>query len=410
MPEPGLPTVYINDPADPNSSVVSVIGDFQTVLIPKKQFAHTNYRIGAKLHPMGTRARALTDARTFTPREVVEIYFGDLAKTYDGAGTTIGIVELGGGFNQDDLERFQPGLSKRVKAVSVQGAENDPSDQDSSVEVMLDIEIIAACCPKAEIAVYFAPNTEDGFSGAVMQGTAEDVTCGSNSWGQAETQWTQAGRQRLDSTLQIAQEKGINWTAAAGDNGADDGTGGPVCDFPASSAYVLACGGTRLTVDGCSIHESVWNDGQQGGATGGGISQYSGLPGFQMGLKYTQLGADGKPMPSQVLMARGVPDVAANADPISGYQIWANGQEMVVGGTSACSPLMAGLIALLTQANGGKSIGNANALFYKMPNAFGDVTVGDNGDYEATQGWDACSGLGSPGAYILDAMNAILRR
>jgi kumamolisin len=98
---------------------------------------------------------------------------------------------------------------------------------------------------------------------------------------------------------------------------------------------------------------------------------------------------------------RGVPDVAGNADPVSGYQIVVDGQQTVVGGTSAVAPLWAGLIARLAQSTG-KKFGLLQTLLYngvtasKPANGFNDITSGNNGAYSAGPGWDACTGLGSP--------------
>ena len=193
---------------------------------------------------------------------------------------------------------------------------------------------------------------------------------------------------------------GISVCVASGDNGSSDGDtdGADHVDFPASSPWVLACGGTTLTLaDGKIASETVWNDGSMGGATGGGVSQHFSKPAYQAGVNV--------PVPvASNPTGRGVPDVAGNADPATGYVVVIGGQQGVVGGTSAVAPLWAGLIALLNERVG-KRVGWLNPKLYSKlapAKALRDITVGNNGDYYASTGWDPCTGLGTPnGASIL---------
>jgi kumamolisin len=158
---------------------------------------------------------------------------------------------------------------------------------------------------------------------------------------------------------------------------------------------VLACGGTRLIGQNSSIAaEMVWNNPGHG-ATGGGVSETFALPGYQKSARVpTSVNPGHK-------RGRGVPDVAGNADPASGYIVRVDGTDAVIGGTSAVSPLWAGLIALMNEAKTtkGQPMGFLTAKLYAKPissQAFNDITNGNNGDYAANQGWDACTGLGSP--------------
>ena len=187
---------------------------------------------------------------------------------------------------------------------------------------------------------------------------------------------------------------------AAGDNGSSDGEtdGQNHCDYPASSPYALGCGGTRLEADtntGAISSETVWNDGASGGATGGGVSAVYSVPSWQANA--------GVPAPSGSTGGRGVPDVAGNADPQTGYQVLVDGKQAVYGGTSAVAPLWAALIARLAQATG-HQFGLFQPVLYSgvAPGAdvsgFNDITSGNNGAYSAGPGWDACTGLGSPSA------------
>jgi kumamolisin len=173
-------------------------------------------------------------------------------------------------------------------------------------------------------------------------------------------------------------------------------------DFPASSPHITACGGTRLTAaNGKITAEQVWNEGADGGAGGGGVSATFALPTWQKGLRATP--ATGA---AAALAKRGVPDIAADADPQSGYQIRVDGRTAVFGGTSAVAPLWAGLIAI-ANANNGQRAGFINPALYKTPSALRDISVGDNGAFKAAKGWDACTGLGSPnGAAVAAALKA----
>ena len=186
---------------------------------------------------------------------------------------------------------------------------------------------------------------------------------------------------------------GITVCVASGDNGSSDGVndGADHVDFPASSPNALACGGTRVQGSGTTItSESVWNDGAQGGAGGGGVSDFFALPAWQTGLQVT-LAAGG----SKALAMRGVPDVSGDADPETGYDVRVDGTDTVIGGTSAVAPLWAGLIARINSTRG-SPVGYINPQLYAAPSGFHDITSGNNGTYAAAPKWDACTGLGSP--------------
>jgi kumamolisin len=202
----------------------------------------------------------------------------------------------------------------------------------------------------------------------------------------------------MDDAFQAAAAMGITVCVASGDNGSTDGVsdGNDHVDFPASSPYALACGGTSLRANQTAItSEVVWNDGANGGASGGGISSFFPTPGWQMGKKATHRGGV-----SIALTKRGVPDVAADADPATGYNVRIDGTDTVIGGTSAVAPLWAGLIARINQANGTPA-GYLNPMLYGKPQALRDIISGSNGDFEAAKGWDACTGLGTPNGAAL---------
>jgi kumamolisin len=358
---------------------------------------HFRLRRGTGEGPIIARAAS---AHAFTPLQLARLY--DFPPG-DGAGQCIGVIELGGGYNASDLSAYFSGLgvpAPQVVSVPVDGAANaptgDPSGPDG--EVTLDIEIAGAVAPMAKIAVYFAPNSDAGFVDAVSQALHDATNKPSVlaiSWGAPESSWTDQAVASFNDALQSAVALGVTICAAAGDSGSSDGApdGRDHVDFPASSPYVLACGGTHVTAraGGAAIaSEVVWNDGASGGATGGGVSARFSLPAWQEGLKAARVGG-----PPVALGRRGLPDLAADASPTSGYEVLIAGQSMPVGGTSAVAPLLAGLIARINALTG-KPAGFVNQKLYRAPNAFNDITSGVNGTYEAAAGWDACTGLGSP--------------
>ena len=296
---------------------------------------------------------------SFTPTQMASLY-NYVAGT--GQGECIGIIELGGGYRPTDLKTYFSGLGvplPKVSAVSVDHGKNHPTGDSNGPdgEVMLDIEVAGAIAPAAQIAVYFAPNTDQGFLDAVttaIHDTINKPSVISISWGGPESSWTQQSLNAFDQAFQAAAAMGITVCVAAGDNGSSDGATGDNVDFPASDPYVLACGGTSVQASGNSItSETVWNDGAQGGATGGGISTFFALPPYQEGLSAALTAGGTTP-----LTHRGVPDVAGDADENTGYDVRVDGSDTVIGGTSAVAPLWAGLITRINSANG-KSVGYA---------------------------------------------------
>ena len=366
--------------------------------------------------------RAVASAASFTPPQIAELY--QFPSNASAAGQTIGLIELGGGYRTADISAYFKSLglkSPTVVAVPVDGGKNAPSTADGADgEVMLDIEVAAAVAPGANIAVYFAPNTDQGFIDAVTTAVHDSTnkpSVISISWGGPESSWTQQAITALDSACQAAALLGVTITVAAGDNGSTDGVtdGGNHVDFPASSPHVLACGGTRVTASGTTLsNEVVWNElSNNEGATGGGVSAVFPLPTWQSNANVPAFSANkrkkkaptgGSGGGSATAGGRGVPDVAGNADPSSGYTIRVDGQSEVIGGTSAVAPLWAGLIAVANAQNR-SSAGFLNPSLYANPSAFRDITSGNNGAFKAGQGWDACTGLGSPiGTAVIAAL------
>ena len=434
----------------------------------------TRPQFRAHFRATGTGSAAAAQGTSYSPNQVADLY-GFPADT-TGAGQTIAVIELGGGFSTSDLDTYFGGLGiavPSISAVGVDGASNAPGSDPTGadVEVNLDIDVIGAVAPGATQVVYFAPNNGDqGFVDAISdaaQASPAPIAI-SISWGQSEDSWTAQGLASMNAAIADAATLGITVCVAAGDNGSGDGvTDGEVhVDFPASSPYALGCGGTKLVADptsGTISSEVVWNETAAGeGAGGGGVSDQFALPSWQAtagvparasrsGTGTSRTGGehhrheDGADAAGDSGLAagassgsggasasssggasasssggasasssggRGVPDVAGNADPTTGYQVYADGKAQVVGGTSAVAPLWAALIGRLAQATG-QRFGLIQPTLYAgiTPGTdvagFNDITSGNNGAYSAGPGWDACSGLGVPnGTALLTRLQA----
>ena len=353
----------------------------------------------------GGAGPAAAQGISYLPNQVADIYYNFPVGT-SGAGQTVAVIELGGGFTTSDLDTYFGSLGiavPSITAVSVDGASNNPGDTSgASVQVNLDIDVIGAAAPSATQVVYFAPsNGDQGLVDAICDAahaTPAPIAI-SISWGQSEDSWTGQGLSAVDAAIADAVALGITVCVAAGNNGSGDGAndGQPHVDFPASSPHALACGGTTLLADpstGAVSSEVVWNElASNEGAGGGGVSDRFALPAWQANAGVpARAGAN-------AAVGRGVPDVAGNADPATGYQIYSGGQAQVVGGTGAVAPLWSALIARLAQATG-KRFGPLQPLLYAAPiggdPGVRDITSGNNGAYSAGPGWDACTGLGVP--------------
>ena len=397
-------TGAVNIPAELNGIVRSVHG------LDNRPQAQAHFRIATA----GNAVSAAAPSASFTSLQVAKAY--NFPTSVSGKGQTVAIIELGGGFTQSDLNTYFSGLkispAPTVVAVSVDGAQNQPTGDTNGpdTEVMLDIEVVGAVAPGARIVVYFAPNTDAGFLDAINQAATDQVNTPSVisiSWGGPESSWTAQSLQSYNSALQSAAALGVTVCVASGDNGSDDGVGDGLdhADFPSSSPYSLACGGTTLSLSGSSISsEVVWNDLPNGGATGGGISDTFPIPTWQANANVPPSNNPGN------FKGRGLPDVCGDADPATGYQVQVDGSSFTVGGTSAVAPLWSGLLALFNQSLG-NAVGYLNPNLYQTiatkTGTFRDITSGNNGDYTAAKGWDPCSGWGSPnGATLLQALSA----
>jgi kumamolisin len=419
----------ISVPLDLAQIVVGVHG------FDNRPVAHPQYRQRKKALVTMKAAPATAQEKSFSLLEVANLYA--FPEGLDGKGQCIALIEFndintstnvvtGGGFNESDLQGFFSNLklaAPPLVVLSTDGGANKPGpNPNSDGEVTLDIEVAGAIAPGAKLAVYFAPNTAQGFIDAVSQAvhdTENAPSVVSISWGGSEDSQPQQFLDGLESVLQDAAALGVTVCCAAGDFGSPDmptndpnnpWDGQPHVDFPASSPFALACGGTKLVGSAKGItSEQVWNEGS--GAGGGGVSNKFARPDYQASLNI--------PSSPKGNNGRGLPDVSANADPETGYQVFLFGHSSVVGGTSTVAPLWAGLIARINQGlvkMGRSRVGFLNPVIYEASIAkdgvFHDIVSGNNdtsgklgGRYTAGPGWDPASGLGSPnGTKLLKAL------
>jgi kumamolisin len=354
-------------------------------------------RIAARHHLVWAKSKQVAG---YVPNQVAAFY--DFPTDVTGKGQCIALLELGGGYTEGDTRAAFAAMGLKapsIVAVPVDGGANAPSPgNDADTEVALDIQVAGGVAPGAKIAVYFAPNSDAGFTdaiSAVVHDSKNGPTLLSISWGSAESQWTGQAIASMNSALQDAASVGLSVFVASGDSLATDGVGDGEAhvDFPASSPYAIGCGGTEITVSGGKITaEKVWNDGTSG--TGGGISDLFAVPAFQANA-HLPASVNGR------REGRGVPDIAGNAAPSSGYKVVSNGQSGVVGGTSAVAPLWAGLAALLNQ-NAKAPLGFFLAKLYPASGVVRQIETGNNKPtgstlgYDAGGQWNGCTGLGVP--------------
>jgi kumamolisin len=365
----------------------------------------------------------------FWPHELGTIYN---FPPVDASKQCIGLLEFGGGVDPNDVDLFfgnKQGLpaplpTPSIQVIAVDGVSTDPSsDEDSTGEVMLDVDVAGSLSGGAKLAVYFATFDEKGLVdilSAVLLDSVNDPSVLSVSWGWAENQdfngsvtWSPGAIDHVNESLLAAANLGISVCVSTGDDGSEAQIqdGKAHVNFPATSPSVLAVGGTSMHAKTSAgkttvLSETVWNDGP-GSGTGGGVSDFVPVPSWQQGK-----------VPSSInpghFAGRAIPDVAANADPATGYRVAFQGKFATVGGTSASAPLWASLIARINATLGARA-GNLNATLYATigpKKVLRDITSGNNdtdglleGQFKADEGWDACTGWGTPnGGNLLNAL------
>jgi len=369
----------------------------------------------------------------YTPHQLQVAYGVEslINQGFTGKGqTVVDIVSFGSPTLQEDMDTFDsrfglPNITLQIIS-PIRTVPFDPHNKDMTGwagETTLDVQLIHALAPDAGIVVLTSPVSEtEGTIGlpeflqleqyAVTHHLGSII---SNSWGASEvTLKDTAGQQEVykwDAFLQQAtMQQNITFFAASGDNGATDFTDfqvtklspTPTTSFITDEPWVTSVGGTSLIRNGAIVSETAWNS--NGGASGGGFSIFFPTPSYQKTLPAS--------VQSQFQNRRGVPDVSADADPLTGMAFYEDGQWSLTGGTSASAPIWAGLMAIANQM-AGHPLGFINPGLYKLAQSstytqdFHDITIGDNSmnekgvrvqGYTATSGWDPVTGLGSPNA------------
>ncbi len=353
------------------------------------------------------RPRQAAGTKGYLPTEFAKFY--GFPEIHLGKGQTIALFEFGGGYKPGDLEAAAKAMgiaAPTIKDISIDGGKNSPGSKFDT-EVTLDIQIAMGAAPEARLLVYFSASSEQGMIDAMSEAVHDaenkaDVV--SISWGFPERQWSRQALRAMDQVLIDAGRLGVTVIAASGDSLAGGGlSNGKVnVDFPASSPNALACGGTKLEVTNGQISgEVVWNDRNRRG-TGGGVSIEFPQPPYQANADAPNSLDTGK-------AGRAIPDVAAHGNPSGGYRVFIHGRWTSIGGTSASTPLWAGLIARANQARSAlkpplPTLGFINPYLYEEGVELGSVTEGDNYiyirrekvGYEAGPGFDCCTGMGTP--------------
>ncbi len=384
-----------------------------------------------KRHPQtqkGAQVRSVSKVPStwFTPAELAQHYNYPAG---DGAGQTVALLEFGGGYFPSDLSKFCSLVNitpvPNVKTVSTDGTATNAQD-GAEGEVMLDVEVVAGVCPKANLVVYFADFTEQGWItilDAVMQDSTNNPGVVSCSWGFAEDAdiWTDQTMNQVNQSLLEAAHLGITVCVAAGDDGSSDAItdGNAHTDFPSSSQYTLAVGGTTVRSKTTGQPDITWKEGDglradNGGSTGGGVSAVIPRPVWQSNINIPSVNAG-------AIVGRIIPDIAANADwTASPYLLVVDGNSQPNGGTSAATPLIASLITLINANRGaGNPLGYVTPELYQSSTGGAgagtggciDVSSGDNntaavGGYSAGAGYDAVSGWGTPdGINLMKALS-----
>ncbi len=373
-----------------------------------------------------------------------------VAKAYEfpaeatGRGQSMAIILLGGGFYEEDMRLFFGDRLPRIRVVELAGATNNPAPRAAvnqfldalasgqsahqsqalsnqvwwTLEASVDLQLAGSFAPDAELVVYFAPNDERGKIDALIAALTDEqsapsvISC---SWGMRESDAGAEYIEAVEKIFQLAATKGISICYSSGDSGADlDNDRQPHVHYPASSPYVLGCGGTLLPIATPDPdRQSAWNESHSSAdsaasadsgaeilATGGGFSHHFPRPSWQL--------APSQQEAAQPTSGRGVPDVAGKADYASAYHCVLVGRSVLGGGTSAAAPMWAALLVRLNQALGHR-IGWLSPLLYQasFTKALDSIDQGGNGYYNTAPGWDPCTGLGTPsGQALLTALAA----
>ncbi|MGH8397188.1 MAG: S53 family peptidase [Gammaproteobacteria bacterium] len=346
----------------------------------------------------------------YSPGQVATAYnWPSITDKTNGSGVTIAIATAdSAGLSNGDFNEFWSYYGLPSHTVTVIPVDGNTTLSDGDIETTIDTERSGAMAPGAAILVYdengeTPANFYDVYHRIVTDNNAQVVT---TSWGFAEQCTPQTepicisnSQMAADDTIfEEAVALGMAVFAADGDYGSSD-CYFPPCNsavdialYPSSDPYVVAAGGTTLTLNGNNTiaSEIAWSD------TGGAESDYFVEPSWQTGI--------GVPQNSW----RNTSDMSMDADPNTGYSVYYGGRWIVpYGGTSFVAPELAGLFAIQVSLSGSTRLGPANSAIYADANSsyhtsdFHDITSGSNGAFSAGVGWDHPTGWGSPNAVEL---------
>jgi kumamolisin len=355
--------------------------------LDKRVVAVHGLHTGPPLEPH-LAALATTTEQPFLPITIADNY---RFRRGTGKGATVALLEFGGGFEIEDLRKSREmnGIESSIEPKVVRiNAENTAGTTTHHREVALDLQVVSALAPEAEIVVYLSARGDKERIETISKAVHADPTPTviSMSWGLDERRWDKATLKSFGRYLEEAAVLGIVFLASSGDFGS--GLGAMATDYPASAPCVVSCGGTQMDPAGALDQvEVVWDD-HGSHASGGGFSKIYRRPAYQDGLERS-LGHGRR--------QRGIPDVAGYACLNPGYSIVLGGEEVASGGTSAVAPLYAGFIAGIA---GDRLLYRLNNILYGLGTGFRDIERGSNdrrtqhGGFQAMAGWDACTGLG----------------
>jgi kumamolisin len=348
---------------------------------------------------------AIRSPRGVTPSDMVGFY--DITplrdRGIDGTGQTIYFIELDT-FNQAAFNAFSTKFHLPAQQVTIVHRPEWGAPSNEEAESDLDLQVAHEIAPGAKLVVY--QSGQGAFHAALKQIFLDHPgAVVSSSWGQCEAVSSAAEAQQYKTITDAAAAQGTAFFVASGDRGAYDCVpAGDVntisADLDAGVPGVTSVGGTLAflsSVNTAYYREAAWGEPVEQWGSSGGVSRFWPIPSWQSGPGVTNQWSTGK---------RQTPDVAANADAQSGWEVFTP-KDGPVGGTSAAAPFWAAVAALVDSALVAKGLpttGFANPVLYffgrspaGMPaNPFHDITAGNNLYYPATPAWDYPTGLGSP--------------
>lgn len=377
------------------------------VLVPAALQPVVNSVIGLDDYPR-THIDAIRSPNGVSPADMLDFY--DVNPLRDagltGAGMTVAFIEIDK-FDTSMLARYAQKYNLPAFNVQVHSLDwGSPSSEQGEAD--LDLEIVHGIAPGAKEVVYYADGTDSSKVVAAETQMFKDFPQGaieSKSVGGCETPQSHDVGTTLNDVTTAAAAKGWSMFVASGDRGAYDCTPDGdatdlAADLDAGMPNVTAVGGTYvfLSTSGGYFREVAWGEPIEQWGSSGGLSIFWKKPSWQTGPGVSNQYSNGM---------RQTPDISANADGESGWDIFASGQEQEVGGTSAAAPFWAAVAALIDQDLRQKSlplIGFANPALYDFSRSpaglpappFHDVTLGTNLYYPATPGWDFATGIGTP--------------